>query len=187
MPHLQQPKDWLRKGKLKGGGAGGWHALTAKTSGKPAAEQPRYRAASAPNMERPRHDDSGEFPSLDGTSRKGNEATPPAQSKSTPHGGKGGAGRPASAGAFGGRAALGGGGRAGRRSRQTSDGPSADTEDAAALSRDFVRVVGRSDSAKRDAEDAARERWQLGEAELASLHPWAGHDLVQVRAWQVTA
>ena len=52
--------------------------------------------------------------------------------------------------------------------------------DATALSHDFARVLGKSDSAKR--EDAAEEQQaqQVAAAELMSLHPWAGHGLVRV-------
>lgn len=41
-------------------------------------------------------------------------------------------------------------------------------------------MLGKSDSAKREAEAEEQQRRQLATAELASLHPWAGHDLVQV-------
>jgi hypothetical protein len=60
----------------------------------------------------------------------------------------------------------------------SAGGPADD--DAAVLSHDFARVLGKSDSAKR--EDAAEEqqRQQVAAAELMLLHPWAGHGLVQV-------
>lgn len=42
-------------------------------------------------------------------------------------------------------------------------------------------MLGKSDSAKHEAELAEQRQQQTAVAELLSLHPWAGRDLVQVR------
>lgn len=163
VPQLQQPKAWLRKGKPKVR-SGGWSALS---NGGPAAGGAFFQPQHAAQHSKPPADDSGEFPSLGG----GSEGATQQQSINRDRGRSAGAAC---------------GNRLCQTPTQTDNrGPAAQptagdasNDSAAALGKDFARVLGKSDSAKREAEFAEQQRQQTAVAELLSLHPWAGRDLV---------
>lgn len=185
VPQLQQPKDWLRKGKPKVR-SGGWHSLTAQQGGgNTAAAGVAFQSKNAALHAKPPADDSAEYPSLGGSgrsiltpattglqsSRQGSQRL--AGPTASTDGGSGGGGRRPRAGPHSHR-------RAGAPPETSAAANSQGSDAAAALSHNFARVLGKSDSAKREAEAAEQQRQQLAAAELSSLHPWAGVDLVQV-------
>lgn len=181
VPQLQQPRDWLRKSKPKVR-SGGWHSLTKQQQpgsapGAGVSFQPQHSAQHA----RPPQDNSGEFPSLGGNSSGARPRGPPShRDGSMPTGPADNSSSPVHRSDQRPHTPLDDQGRTKPRpaAPRSAGGPA--DGDAAALSHDFARVLGRSDSAKR--EDAAEEqqRQQVAAAELMSLHPWAGHGLVQV-------
>jgi hypothetical protein len=152
VPQLQQPRDWLRKSKPKAR-SGGWHSLTKQqqpgtAAGARVSFQPQHSAQHA----RPPEHNSGEFPSLSGSSGRKQPDGPPNDVDDRQSGG----GVTNNSRSY----------RSDRRphtplhdERQTTAPPaasatadsSADGDDPA-LSKDFARVLGKSASAKREAE-----------------------------------